>query len=170
MGNKIEYILAAIIVVITAVSLNIDIKSQPKKESKKETKSSEINNFTEFEINSTSLLHTLKATNAYQKRKKWYIKDANISNKEIKSLTAKESVYSQKKIILKKDVKAVKRDGIIYKSQKAIYNTDSKELVTPDRFIINSKVDIVRGKELKYNAKERATRAKDVNGTFILKK
>jgi hypothetical protein len=171
MGSRVEYILAATVGLLFLLLLTTSSKQEQKIKPKKvNSRSSEINDFIEYEINSTSLLHTLKAKNAYQKSKKWYIEDANITNKAIKSLTAKKSVYSEDKIILTKDVKAVKRDGVVYKSEKAIYNTKTKELVTPKSFTINRSVDIVKGRELKYNAKERATRAKDVNGTFILKK
>ena len=170
MGSRVEYFLVAVIVLIAIISFNSNIKPLKVEKSYKNLKSSEINEFTEFEINATELLHTLKAKNAYEENKKWYIKDINITNSSIKSLTAKNSVYDQNRIILNNDVKVLKKDGIEYSSQKAIYNTNSKRLLTPNKFIIKREVNIVKGKELIYNAKEKATTAKDVNGTFILKK
>jgi len=171
MGSRVEYFLVAAIAVVALISINSHVEEPKQKSAKvKNQKTSEISNFTEFEINSTNLLHTLKAKNAYEVKKKWYIKDVNITNNSIKSLTAKNSIYAQNKIVLKKDVKVVKKDGIEYTSNKAIYNTNSKVLVTPKKFTIKRAVDIVKGKNLIYNAKEKATTAKDVNGTFILKK
>jgi hypothetical protein len=170
MGKRVELILFAIIVLIVLIALNVKVKNSPYKNISVSKKSSEINNFTEYEINASTILHTLNAKNAYESKGKWHIKDINISNKEIKSLTAKESVYAKDKIVLSKDVKAVKNDGMEYRSNKAIYKTKIKELITPNNFTIKRKVDIVRGKELIYKAKEKATFAKDVNGTFVLKK
>jgi len=170
MGKKVELTLFAIVALMLLIAINIEIKNDPYKNIQPNKKSSEINNFTQFEVNATSLLHTLKATNAYEINKKWHIKDANITNSNIKSLTAKKSVYTQDKIILQDNVKAIKYDGLIYKSQKAIYNTKNKELKTPENFTIKRNVDIVSGKELFYDTKNKVTKAKDVNGTFILKK
>jgi len=171
MGKRVELILLLVIVVITLIALNVKVKGNSSyKNIKYSKKTSEVNNFTEFEINATTLLHTLNATNAYEESGKWHIKDVNISNKEIKSLTAKKSIYSKDKIVLTKDVEAIKRDGMVYKSQKAIYKTKTKELITPNRFIITRKVDIVEGRKLIYKANQKATMAKDVYGTFVLKK
>ena len=171
MGRRVEYILILAIVVVLAIPYFINLDEQGKTKGKKTSnKSSEINNFIEYEINATKLQYTLNAESAQEIKKKWYLKNSNIKTDKLKSLSSKRSIASQKKIEFFDNVKAIKVDGTVYKSNKATYNATTKILTTPKKFTINRHVNIVTGKDLHYDAKRKITKAKDVNGTFVLKK
>jgi len=169
MGRKLEAILLIAIILVGVVSFFIKIndKTYNKKGSFEKTK---INNLIEYEINKSALTHTLKAKSALEINNVWKLKKPKFTNENIKELTSKESVINNKKMIFTEDVKVIKKDGIIYKSQKAIYDTKNKKLITPKNFVINRQNDIVKGKELFYDANKKITTAKDVNGTFKIKK
>ena len=171
MGRRVEYILILAIMVVLVIPYFINLDTQSQNKSKKTSnKSTEINNFIEYEINATKLQHTLKAKNAQEIKKKWYLKNPNIKTDKLESLSSKSSIASSKKIEFYTNVVAVKVDGTVYKSNKATYNTKTKMLTTPKKFTINRYVDIVTGNNLHYDAKRKITKAKDVNGTFVLKK
>jgi len=171
MGRRVEYLLIFAIIIVLIIpyfiKVNIDGKAKNKNISYKST---EINNFIEYDINATKLQHTLKARSAEEIKQKWYLKEPKITTDKLKSLSAKKSVATSDKIVFYNNVIAVKVDGTIYKSSKATYNTKTKTLNTPKKFTINRHVDIVRGKDLVYDAEHKITKAKDVNGTFVLKK
>jgi len=170
MGRRVELFLILAIAIVVLIPFGINIKNSQTKASKIEEKSSEINNFIEYEINATNLQHTLRATRAQEVNAKWHLQEPNITTDKIKSLSSNSSIVSNKNIIFTENVVAIKRDGTVYKSNKAIYNTKNRKLTTPDKFTITRKVDIVTGKELNYNAKTKVTKAKNVKGTFVLKK
>ncbi len=169
MGSKIEYILIAAIAFVALLPLGIKISNKSLAPKKLEQKSSEINNFTEFEINSTNLQHTLKAKSAEEINEKWYLKEPNVTTDKIKSLSSKRSIADSNKIEFFDKVVAKKVDGTIYRSEHAIYDLKKKKLDTPKKFTIKRGSDIVRGVNLQYDVKSKVTRAKDVNGTFKLK-
>ena len=171
MGRRVEYIL--ILAIFTALAIPYFINSNSnldKKEKELVDKSSEINNFIEYEINSTKLQHTLRAKRAENVNNNWYLNEPNITTDKIESLSSKSSILTPKNLKFYNNVVAVKADGTIYKSDKATYNLETKILTTPKKFTINRQVDIVTGKDLHYDAKRKITKAKDVNGTFVLKK
>ncbi len=171
MGRRVEYIL--ILAILTALIIPYFISSNSNSSKKRQevvNKSSEINDFTEYEINSTKLQHTLKAKKAEEVDKKWYLKEANITTDKIESLSSKNSILTANRVEFRNNVVAVKVDGTIYKSNNATYNFKTKTLITPKKFTINRHVDIVSGKDLQYNAKHKITKARDVNATFVLKK
>ncbi len=171
MGRRVEYIL--ILAILTALVIPFFISSDNTKDRKKEKvfdKSGEINNFIEYEINSTKLQHTLRAKKAEEVDKKWYLNEPNITTDKIESLSSKSSILTAKKVEFHNNVVAVKVDGTIYKSNNATYNIETKTLTTPKKFTINRHVNIVSGKDLHYDSKYKITKAKDVNATFVLKK
>ena len=171
MGRRVEYILILAIVVVLAIPYFVNLDSKNVDNLKKaNNKSSEINNFIEYDINATKLQHTLKAKSAQEVDQKWYLEKPIITTDKLKSLSSKSSVATSEAIDFYDNVVAIKVDGTIYKSNIATYNTKTKMLTTPKKFTINRHVDIVTGKDLHYDAKHKITKAKDVNGTFVLKK
>ena len=171
MGRRVEFILILAIMAVFAIPyfVNFDSKSTDKVK-KVNSKSSEINNFIEYDINATKLQHTLKAKSAQEVNQKWYLKEPIIITDKLKSLSSKSSVASSEVIDFYDNVVAIKSDGTVYKSNIATYNIKTKMLTTPKKFTINRHVDIVTGKDLHYDAEHKITKAKDVNGTFVLKK
>jgi len=171
MGRRVEYILIIAIILVLIIPFTIKIKkSIVKKDNKITKKSSELNNFTEYEINATTLQHTIKASKAEEIKKSWHLKNVEVTTDKIESLNAKRAIVKSDKLELYDNVVAKKRDGTIYKSQKATYNTKNKQLITPEKFTIFRHTDIVKGRHLEYDANKKVTKAKDVNGTFVLKK
>jgi len=170
MGSRVEYVLILAISIVLLIPFVIDIDSSKNAKTAAGNKSSELNNFIEYEINATKLQHTLKASKAEQIKENWHLNSVEIKTDKLKSVKANSAIVKPQKIELNKNVVAVKQDGTIYKSQKAVYDKKSKELITPENFTITRKVDIVKGKKLEYISDKNITKAKDVNATFVLKK
>jgi len=169
MGSKLEYILIVAIIIVALIPFSIEIKN-PKKSNSVELKKSEVNNFIEYELNSTTLKHILQGKSAKEiNENNWYLVEPSMQTLEVKKLSAKSSIFNGKTIVFDKNVVLIKRDGLIYKSNRAIYDLKSKDIITPNSFEIKKSANIVKGKSLEYNPAKRVTKAKDVNGTFILK-
>jgi len=170
MGSKLEYILVVLILIVILIPFGVEVKN-PENSIEVTKKKSEVNNFVEYELNATNLKHILKGKSAKElKEDNWYLVEPKMETNELNTLSAKSSIFNGKTIEFNKDVVAIKKDGIIYKSDKAIYELKTKNLITPNGFTIKRNIDIVRGKDLEYNPSSRVTKAKDVNGTFVLKK
>jgi len=170
MGSRVEYILIVAISVVLLIPFVVNINSNKNTGISAGNKSSELNNFIEYEINATKLQHTLKASKAEQIKENWHLNNVEIKTDKLKSLKANSATVKPQKIELNKNVVAIKQDGTIYKSQKAVYDKKSKDLVTPENFTITRKVNIVNGRKLEYFFDKNITKAKDVNATFVIKK
>ena len=169
MGSKLEYILIIAIIIVAIIPFGIEIKN-PTYNKSAEAKKSEVNNFIEYELNSTTLKHILQGKSAKEiNEDNWYLIEPSMQTLEVKKLSAKSSVFNGKTIVFDKNVVLIKRDGLIYKSNRAIYDLKSKDIITPNSFEIKKSANIVKGRSLEYNPSKRVTKAKDVNGTFILK-
>ena len=170
MGSKIEKILFIAILIVSVIPFFFKINDFESKDRViQSTKSSEIVDFTEYDINKSSLKLTLVSTLAEEKNNLWYLTKPKITNDEIKSLTSKRAISRGKKIEFIDNVKLYKKDGKKYFSQRAIYDTVTKVIVTPDNFLISKEYDLVRGINMEYDTQKQETKAKNVKGTFILK-
>ena len=170
MGHKLEKILLLSILLLSILPFTIHINSNNRDVVKKNSKESEFSNFVEYEINSTNLQQTLTGKKAVKIDDNWYLKHPNIKTQNIKKLSANRSIVTQKSIEFIDNVEVIKADGVKYKSNRAIYNRKNQDILTPNSFTINRVSDIVKGKKLYYDTKNKITKAKDVNGTFVLKK
>jgi len=169
MGSKIEYIVALLAIIIVLFAKYVHIKPINADTQVATSKSIEFKDFTAYDINQTNINSIIKGSNAIKYSDKWVLKNPDITTKDIKRLTSKDANYTDKFLIFKNSVVAIKTDGTIYKSNYAKYNLKTDELFTPNKFQIAKKSDKVVGKELYYNKKDKITKAKDVNGSFKLK-
>ncbi len=174
MERKLELFLFLLLFIIGGVVLiNLKKKNFSFSYSSKKTHEnikSEITNFLAYEINQSQLIERVRGEKALQLESYWHLQEANISTDNIKSLFSKHSIYKKNQFVFYNNVTAVKKNGIVYKSQTAIYNTQTRKLITPNSFYIDSNTSHVKGKLLIYDLEHNITRAKNVKGTFILKK
>ncbi len=174
MERKLELILSFfIILLLITIYFTLHSKKaffQKKVTQNQESIKSEINNFLAYEVNKSSLLEKIKGKKAIELENYWKLKEANISANNIKSLFSKYSIYKDNKFIFYNNVTAIKNNGMIYKSQTAIYNAINKQLITPSNFFIESNTSNVKGEHLLYNLEKNETKAKNVKGTLLLKK
>ena len=171
MGHRLEYFLAIVLLAVLATPsfLKVD-KFKNENRVVSSNKSTEIKDFTQYDINRTSIEYRLTANLAEKRGDSWYLANPEIINGDIKSLRAKRSVSKGNKITFIDNVLMVKNDGKRYNSQKAIYDTETKVVTTPDRFTISKEYDMVNGVNMKYNSVTKETKAKNVKATFVLKK
>ncbi len=171
MGIKLEWIFVAVIMIFLSIFFIFDQNKKSIQKAKSYIpKEIEINNFTAYDINRSTIKQQIKAKNALKQQNSWYLKDANISNEDIKSLTSKQAIYKDNKFIFIGNVVGIKKDGTIYKSDEAIYNLKDLKFYTDKNFIIEKNGAIVYGKRLFYDKKLKITKAKDINSTIKLKK
>jgi len=171
MGSRLEGLLVVTIVILATIPYFFkedDSSNMDKVVSSK--KSTELTNFTQYDINSTNLNFTLTSIYGEEVAGLWYLTSPYITNSEIKSLVSKRAIVDKdSNMQLIKDVKMVKIDGKKYLSQKAIYNIKNKTIHTPDYFTITKSSDVVKGKHMVYDAKKMVTRAKKVKKKPVMK-
>jgi len=108
MGSRVEYILIVAISVVLLIPFVVNINSNKNTGISAGNKSSELNNFIEYEINATKLQHTLKASKAEQIKENWHLNNVEIKTDKLKSLKANSATVKPQKIELNKNVVAIK--------------------------------------------------------------
>lgn len=170
MGTQVERILFIAIVISAIVAFVLVTKKYESVKVVNNNKEVELNNFKEYDVNTTQLQSTLVATQAVEIDKIWFLQNPVITTDEIKFLRAKRSIAKGGIVEFLDDVEVLRKDGKRYSSQKAFYKIRTKEIITPDKFLISKEYDLIRGTGMTYDTAKNVTRAKDVNGTFILQK
>lgn len=171
MGHKLEYFLIVLIFFLAMTPNFFKVKEFEKRDRVIEAqKDTEISNFTQYDINQTSIEYKLKSPLAQELGDIWFLMFPEITNEKIKRLTSTYAILRGKNIEFIENVKLLKYDGKIYNSQRAIYNTVTKVVLTPERFNIIKEYDMVNGVNMEYFTNTKETKAKNVKATFILKK
>jgi LPS export ABC transporter protein LptC len=170
MGIKIEKLLIVAIAIVAILPYFFKVNNfESQNRVIKATKSSEIIDFVEYDINSTSQVYKLYGKKAEEIGDLWYLTNPKIVNSEIESLISKRAISKGDNIEFINDVKLVKVDGKKYSSQRAIYNIKTKIITTPNKFLISKEYDMVKGNGMKYNTSKQETKAKNVKATFKIK-
>ncbi len=170
MGRRLEIILIVFVIILALLPQFFKISDFEKSDRViSSQKSREIKDFTEYDINATDVEFVLNSPHAEEFGEIWYLKKPKIVTNEIKSLTSKYSIAKDNNIEFIENVKMVKPDGKKYFSQRAIYNTITKVIKTPERFKISKEYDMVNGVNMEYFSTKKETKAKDVKAVFILK-
>ncbi|NPA28485.1 MAG: hypothetical protein GXN91_05545, partial [Epsilonproteobacteria bacterium] len=91
MGSKIELILLGVVVLVTFIAFNLKTTSPTNQPQTKVQKNTEVNHFTLYEINSTTLSHTLRANRATEFINYWLLIEPNIQTQDLQYLKAKKS-------------------------------------------------------------------------------
>ena len=171
MGRRVEIFLVMIFIALLFISYSFVSSSNENKSINIESKkSTELSNFTQYDINKTDIEYKLSSPYAEEIGDVWYVKSPKISNEQIKLLKSDFAVAKGKIIEFIKNVVMLKKDGKKYNSQKAIYNSITKVVLTPDRFNISKEYNMVNGINLEYFSDRQVTKAKNVKATFILKR
>ena len=170
MGRRLELLLLVIVIGLIFIPFFLKVSNFEKEDRVVESKkSTELRDFVQYDINKSAIEFTLVSPKAEEYGEVWYLTSPKITTDDIKSLTSKYSIAKGKDIEFIENVKLIKKDGKKYFSQRAIYNTDTRVVRTPDRFKISKEYDMVHGVDMEYFTDKKETKAKNVKAVFILK-
>jgi len=167
MGSKIEKVLF-IFILITAVTsfFLVTAKYEHVQKVVQNKKSTELNEFTEYDVNQTALMSTLQAKQAYERNNIWFLSNPVVSTDKIEYIKAKRALAKSGIVEFIDKVKTLQRDGKKYFSNKVFYKIRTKEIVTPGNFIILNEFENMQGASMVYDTDKEVTRAKNVKAVF----
>jgi hypothetical protein len=170
MGSKIERVVLVFIIVATVIGyLLINKKYNTEAEVDNSQRSTELNDFTEYDINRTNLMATLTAQQAFKLNEVWFLSYPIVTTDKIAYVKSKRALSKKGIVEFIDNVKTLRRDGKQYFSNKVFYKVRSKEIVTPGEFLVIKEFQKMRGTSMVYDTDAEATRAKNVNATFKIK-
>jgi len=142
------------------------------KTSHKEIALFNISTFTIYEFDKNGLVTILNGENGTRYNDRYEIKDVDFtdnSQKFIANMQANNGVYKNEIINLDGNVIYIREDGINFKSQKAVYNTNTSIVKVDKKFTINKNKNIITGKSLVYNNKLNTTKFYNARATYQIK-
>ncbi len=167
MGSKIEKITFIIIIITAVVAYFLATAKFTKVEKVVENKkSTELNDFIEYDINTTALMSILRAKQAYERDQIWFLTNPIVSTDKIEYIKSKRALAKSGIVEFIDKVKTLRRDGKKYYSNKVFYKIRTKEIVTPGNFIVIKEFNKMRGASMVYDTDKEVTRAKNVKAVF----
>ncbi len=142
----------------------------------KSTKSGEIANFevSEFtihELDTKGLTTILQGSKGFSFADRYEVLDVNYTDSSrdyIANITSNNGIYKNDTIDLKGNVVYTREDGLIFKSQSAVYNQKSAIAYTKDKYIIYRNKDKMSGSDLIYDNRLDKIHSKNVRATYNL--
>lgn len=170
MGSRIERVIFILVIVAGVVGYMLVVKKyNTHKAVDNSQKSTELNDFTEYDINRTNLMSTLIAKQAFEINEMWFLSYPIVTTDKIAFIKSKRALSKSGIVEFIDDVKTLRRDGKQYFSDKVFYKVRTKEIVTPGDFLVIREFQKMRGTSMVYDTDAEATRAKNVNATFKIK-
>lgn len=170
MGSRIESVVLVVIVLSAALAYYLIGKKQENVKVVSTEKSTELNDLIEYDINRTNIMAKLVASQAYEINGVWFLAKPVVSTDEIEYLKSDRSLAKNGIIQFLDNVVVQRKDGKYYTSDKTFYKIKTKEIITPSKFMISKEYDLIRGASMVYDTATQTTKAKNVTGTFILKR
>ena len=169
MGSKVERVLFISILAVSVLVFYLTTKKYTETKMVSNEKSIELNNFIEYDINSSSLLSTLLSDQAYQINNIWFLTKPVVTTDTIEYLKSKRALSKNGVIEFIDNVRVLQRDGKKYASDKSFYSIHTKKIITPGKFVLSNLSHKMQGVEMEYDIKTKVTRAKNVKGFFKIK-
>lgn len=167
-GNSVSLFFIILLFVSIAIIFSFDKKVFSPYAYVSDVPKIEINNFTAYEINETTLLSKLIGSNAKQYDSFEEITNANFyrnSDDGFDTLQAPTAIRKDNIIYFDNGVNAQKNGYDIY-SKIALYNVNEKILTGKGDFSIVSKFDNIKGKNLYYDFTNGIARANYINAVL----
>jgi hypothetical protein len=110
--------------------------------------------------------HALRFTDRY------VVSDLNLTDRSeghTENMRAKSGTYREPMILLRKDVRYRRDDGIRFETDSVDYNRSSGQMVAPGPFVLWQAHDRITGRDLIYNTKRGEISAEKIVGNYFLK-
>ena len=130
------------------------------------SKELELKNATLVEVDQEQILGKLVTKYAVSQDKILLLKELKYFTKNIEYMRANEAKLSGYTLSLKGDVKMQEKDGYLYQTQEAIFYQQRQTLVIATPFYASMGKNILEGKRLLYNLKEKKIYARDIKTNF----
>jgi hypothetical protein len=170
MGSKIERVVLVFIILVVALAYYLIGKKHESVKVINAERTTELNDLVEYDINKTNIMAKLIASQAYQINGVWFLTKPVVSTDEIEYLKSDRSLAKNGIIQFLDNVMVQRKDGKYYTSDKTFYKIKTKKIITPSKFMISKEYDLIRGASMVYDTATQTTKAKNVTGTFILKR
>ncbi len=128
--------------------------------------------FTMYELDTNGLVTLMSGTRGTKYATRYVVHDIDYtdnSKEYVANMTANHGVYKNEIVKLKGDVKYVREDGLIFKSQEATHNKKTGISHTDGKFTIYQNDSVVHGTKLVYNNIKDKIKAKKIDGIYQLK-
>ena len=132
----------------------------------------ELSDFTMYELNPEGLTTILQGTTGTRYADRYTIKDMDYtdnSKKYIANMISDSGVYKNEIVKLTGHVVYVREDGLTFKSEKAMYNKKTADVISNTKYIAYLNDNIVIGNYIKYNNISKKIYSKNVIAKYQLK-
>ena len=132
----------------------------------------ELENFTLSQLNKTGLTSITKGSKGIRYEDRYTVEDINHtdnSKKYLANIKAKDGLYKGEVLDLVGDVIYVREDGLLFETQKANYNTQTKIMIASTDYVSYMGKNRATGSYLKYNNILERTYSKNVTINYKLK-
>lgn len=132
----------------------------------------ELKDFTMYELD-TSGLHTIMlGSSATRYSNRYTVKDIDYTDNEkeeyIANMKSDKGIYKNDIVTLTGNVTYVRDDGLTFKTQKAVYNKKSSDVVSDVGYVAYLNDSVIRGSYIKYNNEKNRIFSKDVRAKIQL--
>lgn len=162
-----------ILVLLFGISIFVILKPQAyTKSNGEEVASLEIEDFTVYKLNQEGVQSVLSGTQGRQFETHYDVEHAQYmqnKNRFNEKLYADKGRFEKEIAYLDGNVRYFRADGLSFKSEHAVYNTDKEHLYVPENFVLTQNENVVYGKKLHYYAKTSKTLAKKIEANYYLK-
>ena len=132
----------------------------------------ELRDFTMYELNPHGLTTILLGSTGTRYADRYTIKDMDYtdnSKKYIANMISDFGVYKNEIVKLTGHVVYVREDGLTFKSEKALYNKKTADVVSNTKYIAYLNNNVVIGSYIKYNNISKKIYSKNVTAKYQLK-
>lgn len=132
----------------------------------------ELSDFTMYELDTHGLTTILLGSTGTRYAQRYEIKDMDYtdnSKKYIANMVSDLGVYKNEIVKLSGHVVYVREDGLTFKSQEALYNKKTADVVSDTKYTAYLNDNVVIGDYIKYNNITKKIYSKNVIATYQLK-
>ncbi|QOP45666.1 LPS export ABC transporter periplasmic protein LptC [Sulfurimonas paralvinellae] len=132
----------------------------------------EIKDFTMYELDPTGLHTIMLGSTATRYSNRYTVKDIDYTdnkNKEyIANMQANNGIYKNDIVTLTGNVTYTRDDGLTFKTQKAVYNKKTSDVVSNVGYVAYMNDSVLRGSYIKYNNEKNRIFSKNVRAKIQL--
>jgi len=132
----------------------------------------ELKDFTMYELDTKGLRTIMLGSAATRYSNRYTVQDIDYTDNEkeeyIANMKAKHGIYKNDMVTLSGDVEYVRDDGLTFKTQKAVYNKKSSDVVSDVGYVAYLNDSVVRGSYIKYNNEKNRIFSKNVTAKIQL--
>jgi lipopolysaccharide assembly outer membrane protein LptD (OstA) len=152
MAIKIEWVLIFFITITLLVSFSLRVEDSIHKTGIQKELNFKDTIFAE--VDTSGLLSFANVKNGEQTNGILTMHDISFDKIDDTKVTANRAVYEKDEIVLSGNVKIKQKNGFVFNSQKAIYNTRSGKITSKDKYNATLNGNLLTGDNLSYDTKK----------------